>query len=35
MINNKGEKVVEAGDFEIQMGCSSADIKLKKTITLK
>ena len=35
MINNKGEKVVEAGDFEIQMGSSSADIKLKKTITLK
>jgi beta-glucosidase len=35
MINNKREKVVEAGDFEIQMGCSSADIKLKKAFTLK
>jgi beta-glucosidase len=35
MINDKGEKVVEPGDFELQIGSSSADIRLKEMFTYK
>src|SRR5665647_997462 len=35
IINNKGEKVIEPGGFEILIGSSSADIRLKKTFTYK
>jgi len=35
MINNRGEKVIEPGSFEVLIGSSSADIKLKETFTYK
>ena len=35
LFDDKGKAFFEPGDFEIQVGCSSKDIKLKKTIQLK
>ena len=35
IINNKGEKVIEPGGFEILIGSSSADIRMKKMFTYK
>jgi hypothetical protein len=34
MLDKDMEKVVEQGDFEIQIGASSKDIKLKQTLTV-
>ncbi|POY37205.1 glycosyl hydrolase [Solitalea longa] len=34
LYNQQMQKVVEPGEFELQIGASSSDIKLKKTITL-
>jgi beta-glucosidase len=33
MINNKGERVIEPGSFELMLGSSSADIRLKEEFT--
>jgi beta-glucosidase len=35
IINNKGEKVIEPGSFELLIGSSSEDIKLKEKFTYK
>ncbi|MFH0758632.1 MAG: glycoside hydrolase family 3 C-terminal domain-containing protein [Bacteroidota bacterium] len=35
LINNKGERVIEPGGFEILIGSSSDDIRLKKMFTYK
>ena len=34
LVNPAMQRVIEPGDFEIQVGASSEDIRLKKTITL-
>jgi beta-glucosidase len=35
MINEQGEMVIEPGEFEVQMGSSSEDIRLKKIFNFK
>ena len=35
MLNEKMEKVVEAGDFRIMIGASSRDIRLKETLMVR
>jgi beta-glucosidase len=35
LVNPQMERVVEPGEFELQIGTSSADIRLKQTIEIK
>lgn len=35
MINNHGERVIEPGEFEVQLGSSSEDIRMKKIFNFK